>query len=428
MRKFYSLKNFVLLASSPFLIACKKETSIIPYNNSTTPVVTTTTPPPTTTSNTVNPFSQPASDADSKALFFYDVQPSSEYYTSTRGYQACPSIGSENGHLFSAWMCGKKTEEPGNYISIAVSDDAGSTWHLNSLIVAPDDKANRHFDSSFWNDKYGNLYLSWTRSDGQWDGAQGGVWRVKIKYVNNKVVITKPVFMFHGDMNVKPTPLGQDSTSLLFPVSGWNINSPVFNGLPATMTLPEYNGAFVYKSTYDPITKELQAPQKVSKIPTSIVRVFDEHMLVNTTNNTFKCMMRTFGNGIASIQSNDNCNSWGSESLFTDLGATTASRFYYARLKSGNILYILNNSTVREKITAYLSKDNGQTFPYKVLIDSRLGSSYPDVVQSADGSICLIYDFSRNPIGEINFVKFTEQDIINGSTANFKRVKICSLQ
>lgn len=73
-------------------------------------------------------------------------------------------------------------------------------------------------------------------------------------------------------------------------------------------------------------------------------------------------------------------------------------------------------------MTAYLSKDNGITFPYKLLLDSRKQVSYPDASQGKDGTIYLVYDRERNIAQDILFTKFKESDIVNKQNVTVKKI------
>lgn len=336
-----------------------------------------------------------------------------------RGYQGCPSLGYSNGVLFLAFIAGEKGEEIGNYIPISMSYDMGQTWKQDAVIISPNVDSLRVFDPSFWNDKFGNLRLSWSKSKGMWDGGVGGTWGVKIKEIDGKIWVNDPIKLFNGVMNVKPISIGNNQDTLLFPVSGWNISQGYYNGLFYNKTKEEFNGAFLYSSNYLP-NKELSVPKKLIKLPTTQPRVFDEHMVIDLGQSKWVCMFRT-PKGICTSYSMDAGKTWGEETLFSGVGQTAESRCYFGRLKSGNILLVVNNSTIREKLTAYLSTDNAKTFNHKVVIDSRQGVSYPDVIQTEQGDICLVYDYLRYPLGQIIFTKFTENIILLGDSTKIQK-------
>ena len=65
-------------------------------------------------------------------------------------------------------------------------------------------------------------------------------------------------------------------------------------------------------------------------------------------------------------------------------------------------------------MTAYFSNDDGVTW-YELLLDGRKGgSAYPDIAQGADGTIYVIWDYSRSIQCEIRVARFTVQDVLSG--------------
>jgi pimeloyl-ACP methyl ester carboxylesterase len=68
----------------------------------------------------------------------------------------------------------------------------------------------------------------------------------------------------------------------------------------------------------------------------------------------------------------------------------------------------------RSHLTAFLSEDDGRTWTGGLLLDERIGVSYPDGQQSADGVIRIAYDYSRVGARHILFASFREQDVAAG--------------
>ena len=90
------------------------------------------------------------------------------------------------------------------------------------------------------------------------------------------------------------------------------------------------------------------------------------------------------------------------------------SRFTIDLLDDGKMLMVFHDSTIRERLTAYLSLDGGQTWEYKLLIDERSYVSYPDTIITNDGLIYVIYDRNRTTDREVWMTVFTVEDIIAG--------------
>ena len=109
------------------------------------------------------------------------------------------------------------------------------------------------------------------------------------------------------------------------------------------------------------------------------------------------------------------------------------SRFFIRRLKSGRLLMInhynfdqridlddiMNQGNVkswkgRSHLTAMLSEDDGETWPYTLLLDERNEVSYPDAKEADNGYIYVTYDWERVTQREILMARFTEDDILRG--------------
>jgi hypothetical protein len=70
----------------------------------------------------------------------------------------------------------------------------------------------------------------------------------------------------------------------------------------------------------------------------------------------------------------------------------------------------------RRDMTAYLSENDGKTWPFALLLDGgRDGVSYPDGQQLADGRIAVTYDFDRMGTRQILFALFREEDVRAGA-------------
>ncbi len=97
------------------------------------------------------------------------------------------------------------------------------------------------------------------------------------------------------------------------------------------------------------------------------------------------------------------------------------SRNHLYKLSSGNLLLTFhdNDTKTRDNLSVALSKDGGVTWPYKLLLDSRLHSSYAIITQQDNGDIVIIYDQGRGRTvrpgsSEILLVRLREEDIIAG--------------
>lgn len=117
--------------------------------------------------------------------------------------------------------------------------------------------------------------------------------------------------------------------------------------------------------------------------------------------------------GMAETVSRDGGKTWSPVGLSSIRHNT--SRFFLRRLQSGALLLVkhgpLHERTRREKLMAFISDDDGQTWQGGLMLDERDDVTYPDGVQGADGTIYLIYDHQRTPLGEVLLATFTEEDV-----------------
>lgn len=73
----------------------------------------------------------------------------------------------------------------------------------------------------------------------------------------------------------------------------------------------------------------------------------------------------------------------------------------------------MNVKTKRSHLMAFISQDDGETWSKGLLLDERLGISYPDGQQMDNGKIVITYDFNRTKEQHILMTMFTEADILS---------------
>ncbi len=330
-------------------------------------------------------------------------------------------VASEDGKVvYLAWYTGGPGEGPGNYVTLSISTDGGQSWKNDELVVYPKDSTSRFFDPVLWRDKFGKVWLFYAVSmyNKHWD-LKDGVNAMEIKWDGKKVDWKKPKLISYGVMMNKPFYVPQ-TDNVLFPVSIWQLGKDFTkdaNYIP--------DGTFIYTHNYKGGKKKLDYLKEYSSINTlpNKLRTFDEHQLVQVNNaGEFLCLVRT-KKGVYFSRSKDYAKSWTVLQPFTATGPTTASRFYIGKLRSGNLLLILNDDKKRTNMTAFVSKDGGETWPYKLLLDDRENVSYPDADEDSSGKIHITFDRERKGAKEINYCSITEQDIINGNTDGIFKIR-----
>ena len=68
----------------------------------------------------------------------------------------------------------------------------------------------------------------------------------------------------------------------------------------------------------------------------------------------------------------------------------------------------------RSHLTAFVSDDEGTSWQGGLMLDERIGVSYPDGVQAADGTIYIVHDYDRAGEGVVYMATFCEEDVRAG--------------
>lgn len=338
-------------------------------------------------------------------------------------YQTGPSITiSKGGRLWVSIMTGGRGEDNDNYVDLITSGDGGETWS-KPLFALDIPGPVRTFDPAMWTDPTGKVWWYWCQIYDHWDG-RGGLWAMTCDDPDRAdAPWSPPRRLCNGVMKNKPIVTSRGEWWMC--VEQWRI----WDHLKPHMDKEwfhkdtENTGANIYRSTDQGETwhylSTIFVPEEVDSC--------NEHMAVELKDGSFRMLLRT-QYGIGESKSTDHGRTW-TETVPSEF-KNPESRFFFARLASGNIILIKNgplDSVVkdkgrwyREKITAYLSEDDGKTFPYSLMLDPRGHVSYPDACQDTDGLIYAIHDFERTGKWEIILDRFTEEDIKAGKIVSKK--------
>lgn len=337
-----------------------------------------------------------------------------EILDAERTFEGIPSIEKiPSGRLFAVWYSGGYGEGFDNYALLKISDDNGMTWSKTAAVVNPPAHDVRAFDPVIWYSPDGKLYWFWAQGCGGeansmevFDGI-AGVWFSILENPDDapeNFRFTPSRRIANGIMMNKPTVL-KDGTWCL-PCSIWAGNEYLQHE-----SLGVCHGAYMVVSTDMGKTFSVRGRLDTSKLCEK--NSFDEHIFIEREDGSICCYVRT-AEGIGESVSTDGGMTW-SEMVKSASLTAPSSRFYLKKLKSGRLLAIVNDSEKkREKLTAFLSEDDGRSWKYSLLLDPREGVSYPDGVETADGIIA-VYDKDRVKGGFIYMVQITEKDIMAGA-------------
>lgn len=345
-----------------------------------------------------------------------DLNPGPQYADDKRIFQGIPGIErSPAGRLWAAWYSGGKNEGVDNYVLLASSDDQGKSWSEPTLVIDPPGLV-RAYDPCLWTDPQGRLWFFWAQSAGWWDG-RAGVWAIVSENPDApNPTWSAPRRLADGIMMNKPTVASNGDW--LLPSSIWPRGVKADTPPEVAKDFSKISAANVYVSKDQGASWTLLGGANIPN------RVFDEHMLVEKKNGDLWMLART-RTGIAESFSKDGGKTW-SEGQTSSIPHIN-SRFFVRRLASGNLLMVRHNppegvdrskTSSRSHLTAYLSDDDGVTWKGGVILDERVGISYPDGVQSPDGSILIIYDFDRKGARQILMARFREEDVLAGKLSS----------
>lgn len=315
------------------------------------------------------------------------------------------------GRLWALWVAGE--DGPKAFMVAATSDDDGETWSKPRLVVnshIPDFPVSTSvIVGNFWTDPQGRLWFFFDQTINHYDGRQGLWASVCDNPDADDPAWTAPVRLWHGAVLNKPTVMANGEWWL-------PVEFPAIGALPPMRgvhdALDPLRGANVLVSADQGRSWSLRGRVRFAQ------PCWDEHMFVELQDGRvwMVARVRDRANGVMQSFSSDGGRTWiePDRPTFAHPGA----RFHLRRLASGRILLIKHGETIdahegRSKITAWLSEDEGVTWVGGLMLDERKGISYPDAVESGDGTLYIAYDHQRSPLGEIYMARIREDDILH---------------
>lgn len=335
-----------------------------------------------------------------------------KYTAEHRIWQGIPSIEvTKGGRIFSTFYSGGIKEDVDNFVMLVKSDDGGETFSEPIAVLFKKDY--RCYDPCLWIDPLGRLWFTWAlmREHATYavicdnPDADELVWSEE-RVIGHDVMMNKPTVLSTGEW--------------LFPIGVWNDGVEVLGG--DWLTKQKEKFSFAYRTKDCGKTFERIGGADVPQ------RSYDEHMILERGDGVLAMYVRTIY-GIGVSYSYDRGYSWtkGVDSKLVG----PSSRFFMGRLPSGRVLFVNNDSSdiIRRDLTAFLSEDDGKTWKYKLLLDEREASSYPDMAIGPDGYLYITYDRERGALKtkledayaaarEILYAKITEEDIIAGKVTS----------
>ncbi len=345
-----------------------------------------------------------------------NTQPGPEYDDAVRTGNMILGIDrTPGGRLWAAWV--GNGDNPNGFFMLASSDDSGATWSKSRVVIDPTDPPDapqrRALVGNLWTDPQGRLWCFFDQSLGYFDGRSGD-WYIRCDNPDAaEPTWTAPARIADGCTLNKPTVL--HSGEWLLPVSLWTrdrIGPAALKDAHEDLDAIRMANVFVSQDKGATWTRRggIAFPNTD----------FDEHMIVELRDGRLWMLART-RQGISESFSEDQGASWTPPQ--PSAIQNPSARFFIRRLSSGNLLLVKNGPIEarlprRSSMTAFLSSDDGKTWPYRLLLDDRAEVSYPDGFQAPDGMIYILYDWNRHTDAEILLAKFREEDVLAGKFAS----------
>ena len=351
---------------------------------------------------------------------YISLNPGEEVLEKHRAWQGCPTIArTKGGRLFAGWYTGGMFEPCiNNYNVLIQSDDNGETWSAPIMAVYSDyDAMHRNIDIQLWVDDKNRLWVMWTHSPYYIDSTPA---TIKAPFDSN----------YHKEFTGIEVLIcnNPDSDELV-----WENPRVVCDGFLRCKPIIRYNGDYVFPA-YDWVNKDnymLRISKDCGETFEDLIaakkpqnNVFDETMAYEVGKRL--CIMaRTDLGYCLEAHSDDDGKTW-SETV--EYQKAPSSRFFIGRLSSGQLVLVRNAAELlRDGMKVCLSEDDGATWPYELILDTRIILSYPDLEEGENGDLYIVYDRERDnrlhlnkdtwtstAAKEILLSKINVQDIYNG--------------
>ena len=332
------------------------------------------------------------------------------YAPADRQWQGLANIAVTGDRMWACWYTGGSGEPRlFNYVVLAYSDDGGETWVDPFAVVDATTQAQENAGvvqvvCNLFVDEEGELYLTYMQSK---------TWAVKIENADatdiEDVTFSTPYILTEAKLHKQPTIItdGDGKTAWAIAYDSVSGSSDVSH---TAVAVSKDHGA----------TWETRGRVQGSA---PAARKYPESQVAQTRDGRLILVSRLEGGqagGIEVARSDDYGATWTPyENNLTAPFIGPGSKGHIMALSSGNLLVINHDTTSsRGYLTAYLSTDDGKTFPHRLLLDGRdgnvrTGCSYPAAFEK-DGKIYAIWDFGRYVQKEIRFSLFTEEDVVAG--------------
>ena len=327
------------------------------------------------------------------------------YKPEDRTWGGIASVISAGDNVFVAWRTGGMREpSPYVYVVVALSTDGGRTFREPYLIIDPPHPDGFVDIPMFYYNNAGELWLTY-RLFNFYGSAEYGIKIINPDGAVENIKYEEPIVI--GNPNTDPMgcfvpyakPLLLGDGKILFGSSNF----------------AEKRSTAIFQSLDD--GKNFHGLSSIeSEAGTS--KTNGESSIVKLSDGSLWCLSRIEGGNFGGVEesfSYDEGKTWTTAKAdLPDPLISPGSRFTMINLNDGGLLFVTSYSTaIRCNMTAFLSYDDGVSWPYSLTIDSHL-SAYPDAYQAPDGKIYIVYDKGRYTEGGVRLSVLNVEDIKAG--------------
>ena len=326
------------------------------------------------------------------------------------------------GRLWASWIAGG--DGPNSFTVASHSDDRGETWSDVALVIDGHGEVptrgnfcgRTNIIGTFWLDPDGKFRLYTDQTLLHFDG-RAGIWESVAVDPDAKVSSWgEPRRIGHGHLINKPIVLSNGDWAMAgyMTVTWTNSNYACVAG--AFAELDAERGTTCYVSADRGATWEKRGTVR------GLESDWNESQLVELKDGRLRVFMRaTVGYGRMMVaDSTDGGRTWTKPFSLPSMDNPN-SRFQVTRLKGGRLLFVTHGAPAasckdnqgRDRLTAYLSEDDGATWLGGLELWHG-SASYPDCCQGPDGTIYVTHDHDRGGAAEIWLHRFTERDVLAG--------------
>jgi hypothetical protein len=363
-------------------------------------------------------------------------EPYHKHRINLRIFQGCPQVEiSEGGRLWATWFGSNVQAERAPYHKdqfsvISTSADGGKTWKEVFVFDSCELLGGGASDPMLWKDPKGNIRFIGHRNidfKGKDEFASSAWEFTMLDPENEHTAWSAPRLLGNKNMSIMKPLIFPDGTIMRSMDDFRFVGSPDkvrirflkedVDGKPIFISELPADADAVFAEQMPIIRKDgslftFYRARKGQKFAESFDGgktwnpggYYPWQFSINT-----KCILKTLSSGRVLLVAND-----------VQMKEENGKNIYYYTNDAGNQCELEKHKTARTRMTAYLSDDEGKTFPHKMLLCDEGQISYPSATLGKDGSIYIVYDQGRGVIDQhtIFLSKITEEDILAGKLVN----------